>query len=76
MESELSGRMPRTREDLLKLSGVGKYTASAVASIAYGQKVSLAIRTIIYLQRNLIFHTPPIDLQINICNPIWNILDK
>jgi adenine-specific DNA glycosylase len=31
--------MPQTRLDLLKLPGVGKYTASAVASIAFKAKV-------------------------------------
>ncbi|NXC02704.1 MUTYH glycosylase, partial [Orthonyx spaldingii] len=36
--SELAGRMPRTAEDLEKLlPGVGRYTAGAIASIAYGQ---------------------------------------
>ena len=31
------GRLPRTAEQLRALPGVGKYTAGAVASIAYGQ---------------------------------------
>ena len=35
---ELGGEMPRTAEDLLKkLPGVGRYTAGAIASIAYGE---------------------------------------
>jgi A/G-specific adenine glycosylase len=33
---ELGGRYPRTVEGLLKIPGVGPYTASAVASIAFG----------------------------------------
>lgn len=33
--SEHEGRFPDTREDLLKLPGIGPYTASAVASIAF-----------------------------------------
>ncbi len=32
---------PKTYEDLLKLPGVGPYTAGAIASIAFGQAVSL-----------------------------------
>lgn len=32
------GRMPDTKEALLGLSGIGSYTAGAVASIAYGKK--------------------------------------
>ncbi|XP_053103653.1 adenine DNA glycosylase isoform X2 [Hemicordylus capensis] len=36
--SEMGGHMPRTAEELQKLlPGVGKYTAGAVASIAFGQ---------------------------------------
>lgn len=32
------GRMPDTYEELLKLPGIGSYTAGAIASIAYGRK--------------------------------------
>lgn len=35
--SEYGGRVPRDVESLLKLPGVGRYTAGAIASIAYGQ---------------------------------------
>ncbi|KAM6457419.1 adenine DNA glycosylase isoform 1-T1 [Liasis olivaceus] len=36
--SQLAGHMPRTAEELQKvLPGVGKYTAGAIASIAFGQ---------------------------------------
>ena len=33
------GVMPRTYEELLKLPGIGEYTAGAIASIAYGLQV-------------------------------------
>ena len=36
---EYGGRMPDCREELLKLPGIGSYTAGAVASIAYGRAV-------------------------------------
>ena len=36
---EYGGRMPDTYEELLKLKGIGSYTAGAVASIAYGRAV-------------------------------------
>lgn len=36
---EYGGRMPDSYEELLKLPGIGSYTAGAVASIAYGKKV-------------------------------------
>lgn len=35
------GRMPRSSQELLKLPGVGRYTACAIASIAYGELVGL-----------------------------------
>ena len=38
--SEYGGQFPDTVEELLKLPGVGEYTAGAVASIAFGRKVS------------------------------------
>ena len=34
------GVMPRTREDLLGLPGIGGYTASAIASIAFGEETA------------------------------------
>jgi len=34
---EYGGRMPDTYEELLKLPGIGSYTAGAIASIAYGR---------------------------------------
>lgn len=36
---EYGGRMPEEYEELLKLPGIGSYTAGAIASIAYGKKV-------------------------------------
>ena len=33
------GVMPKTYEELLKLAGIGEYTAGAIASIAYGVRV-------------------------------------
>lgn len=38
--AEYGGRFPETYDELLKLHGVGEYTAAAVASIAFGEKVS------------------------------------
>ena len=39
--SELHGRMPQTSEGLRELPGVGRYTAAAIASIAYGEAVAV-----------------------------------
>lgn len=37
--SELGGQFPATYTDLLALKGIGTYTAAAVASFAYGERV-------------------------------------
>ena len=39
MEAFYDGRMPHTCEELLALSGIGEYTAGAIASIALGEAV-------------------------------------
>lgn len=36
---EFEGKFPRTYEELLSLSGIGEYTAGAIASAAYGVRV-------------------------------------
>jgi A/G-specific adenine glycosylase len=37
VDRDYGGRFPQTVEGLLKLPGIGRYTAGAIASIAYGQ---------------------------------------
>ena len=37
---EFKGKFPRKYEDILKLKGVGAYTAAAIASFAYGEPVA------------------------------------
>jgi A/G-specific adenine glycosylase len=39
--TRFQGRVPRTRDELLTLPGIGRYTAGAVASIAFGQRAPL-----------------------------------
>jgi A/G-specific adenine glycosylase len=38
---EHQGTLPRTEEELRKLPGVGEYTAAAIASIAFGERVAV-----------------------------------
>ncbi len=38
--NEYDGCIPETYEDLLKLAGIGEYTAGAIASIAFGKRVA------------------------------------
>jgi len=39
--SRFDGRMPRMADDLLSLPGIGRYTAGAIGSIAFKQRVAL-----------------------------------
>lgn len=39
IQEEYSGNMPQSYEELIKLPGIGEYTAGAIASIAFNQKV-------------------------------------
>jgi len=39
--SELGGVIPRNAQGLMRLPGVGRYTAAAIASIAYGEPVAV-----------------------------------
>ncbi len=39
--AKFAGDFPHTREDILSLSGIGDYTASAIASIAFQQPVAV-----------------------------------
>jgi A/G-specific adenine glycosylase len=38
---EFGGRVPRHGEDLMRLPGVGRYTAGAIASMVYGERVPI-----------------------------------
>ena len=38
VQRELFGKIPKTAEELKKLPGIGRYTAGAIASIAWGEK--------------------------------------
>src|SRR5215831_5119679 len=39
--AEFGGRVPRKREQILSLSGIGEYTASAIASIAFDDQTAV-----------------------------------
>jgi len=39
--AEFGGKFPQRREQILSLSGIGDYTASAIASIAFGERAAV-----------------------------------
>ena len=55
------GGFPQTYADILTLSGIGEYTAGAIASIAFGQKVSA--------ERPGAFNQALMDLGATVCLP-------
>ena len=52
---DYGGEIPGTAKELQKLSGIGEYTAAAIASIAFGQPVSSVDGNLlrVYARRNL-----------------------
>ena len=60
---ELDGRFPETYEGLLKLKGVGSYTAAAIASIAYGQPKGVVDGNILRIISRLCFLEDNIALE-------------
>ena len=50
---EYGGDIPDTYEELLKLKGIGSYTAGAIASIAYGKKVPAVDGNVLRVMKRL-----------------------
>ena len=75
VEENLSGHMPKTRDDLLKLPGVGKYSASAVASIAYGARVGVVDGNVIRVLTRLRCIGANIDSP-KVVEYLWKLADK
>lgn len=53
--------MPRDHESLLRLSGIGQYTAAAIASIAYGHPVAVVDGNVLRVLSRLLCDSSPID---------------
>jgi A/G-specific adenine glycosylase len=51
---EFGGKFPASLHDLLRLPGVGRYTAGAIASLAYGQDVSVVDGNVIRILTRLL----------------------
>lgn len=47
--SERRGKFPKTRDELIKLPGIGEYTAGAIASIAFEERVPIVDGNVIRL---------------------------
>ena len=60
--AEFNGRLPRTLPELLKLKGIGRYTAGAIASIAFGQPAPVLDGNVIRLFSRLVDLTDDVTL--------------
>jgi len=72
--NELNGQFPNSYEHLLKLKGIGPYTAAAIASIAFNQAVPAIDGNVLRVSARLFLITDPID-KISTRNKIQTILN-
>ncbi len=59
---QYEGRMPQTYAELLKLPGIGEYTAGAIASIAFSESVPAVDGNVLRIISRLTGDDTPIDL--------------
>ena len=67
--NDCGGEFPRTREELLRLPGVGDYTASAIASIAFGKRFRAMLTESIDCERPGEWNQAMMDLGATVCLP-------
>lgn len=73
--SRFHGRLPQTKEDLLTLPGVGRYTAGAIASIAFNERAPLVDGNVErVLCRVFRIHGSPKDAAIR--DRIWSFAEE
>jgi A/G-specific adenine glycosylase len=55
------GKMPNDYESLLRVPGIGKYTAGAIASIAFGQRVAAVDGNVLRVAARLLAWSEPVE---------------
>ncbi len=61
IERDHGGRVPASVEELLKLPGVGRYTAGAIASIAFGKRAAILDGNVARVLARLFVIDRPVD---------------
>lgn len=56
-----AGKMPTEYDDLLLVPGIGRYTAGAIASIAFGQRVAAIDGNVLRVAARLLAWTEPVE---------------
>lgn len=59
--AERQGIFPKNYQELLTMPGVGTYTAAAVSSLAYGEKVAVVDGNVARILSRLYAYTDPVD---------------
>ncbi|NCP88064.1 A/G-specific adenine glycosylase [bacterium] len=59
--SDYAGQIPKTAEELIRLPGIGRYTAAAIASIAFGQDIATLDGNLKRIFARVFDVTDPID---------------
>ncbi len=73
--SEYKGRFPRTHSELMKLPGIGHYTAGAVMAFAYGESVLIIETNIRTVYIHHFFHDDTDVLDVDIQKVVARTLD-
>jgi len=68
--------MPATRDALQKLPGVGKYTASAIASICYGEKVGVVDGNVARVLHRVFAVPGDCNASDSNSNWLWTVMDR
>ena len=72
---DFSGRVPDTVADLMKLPGVGRYTAGAIASIAFGKREPILDGNVARVMARLFAIEQPID-EAKIRAVLWTLAQQ
>ncbi|WP_432800010.1 A/G-specific adenine glycosylase [Poriferisphaera sp. WC338] len=71
---EFEGEVPREADELLKLPGVGPYSAGAIASIAYDQRAAIVDGNVIRILSRIFKITKPAD-ETETKKRLWSIAE-
>ncbi|MEZ6191711.1 MAG: A/G-specific adenine glycosylase [Phycisphaerales bacterium] len=75
IQQEHGGKVPDTIEALLKLPGVGRYTAGAIASIAYGRPAPILDGNVARVLARLFLIEQPVDAP-KTRNTLWQLAEQ
>jgi A/G-specific adenine glycosylase len=69
------GHLPETFDKLIKLPGIGRYTAGAIASIAFGQKVAAVDGNVVRAISRLVDYPEDVSIQKN-KEYLWSLVGQ